>query len=103
LIAHAITLALLPVNGRDLHRAGNGVPGNFTLAEALALCEAAGIPTMIAHHWGMFDFNTVTREELDEAWRDYSGPTSWYIPNSTSFVERRPTLVLVNDSQGRQI
>lgn len=103
LAAHKITLALLPVNGRDQHRAENGVPGNFTLAEALAVCEAAGIPTMIAHHWGMFDFNTVTREELDEAWQEYSGPTSWYIPNSTSFVERRPTLVLVNNSQEKQI
>ena len=102
LIAHGITLALLPVNGRDPHRADNGVPGNFTLAEALALCEAARIPTMIAHHWGMFDFNTVPREELDKAWHKYSGLTSWYIPNLTSFVERRPTLVRVNNSQEKR-
>jgi phosphoglycerate dehydrogenase-like enzyme/L-ascorbate metabolism protein UlaG (beta-lactamase superfamily) len=103
LAAHSITLALLPVNGRDQHRAENGAPGNFTLVEALAVCEGAGIPTMIAHHWGMFDFNTVIREELDEAWQEYSGPTSWYIPNPTAFMERHPALVLEKNSQEKQI
>lgn len=53
-----IRLALLPVNGRDSERAGVGVPGNFTLDEAVSLCREVEIPTMIAHHWGMFDFNS---------------------------------------------
>jgi hypothetical protein len=35
-------LALLPVNGR-----GNGVPGNFTFAEAARLCRDAHIPHFI--------------------------------------------------------
>jgi hypothetical protein len=35
------------------------VPGNFTLAEALELAAQAEIPAVIAHHFGMFDFNTV--------------------------------------------
>ena len=52
------SLALLPVNGRDAERRAAGVPGNFTLDEAAALCRKAGIEEMIAHHWGMFDFNT---------------------------------------------
>ncbi|WP_428390735.1 MBL fold metallo-hydrolase [Lichenicoccus sp.] len=51
-------LALLPVNGRDAERASAGIPGNFTLDEAAALCREAAIPVMLAHHWGMFDFNT---------------------------------------------
>jgi D-3-phosphoglycerate dehydrogenase / 2-oxoglutarate reductase len=88
---HSPTLALLPVNGRDDHRRKNGVPGNFTLEEALSLCESARIPTMVVHHWGMFDFNTVPRDELEEAWEEYSGPTSWYIPSPQTFLERRPT------------
>jgi L-ascorbate metabolism protein UlaG (beta-lactamase superfamily) len=53
-----VDLALLPVNGRDADRNGNGVPGNFTLDEALDLCRAAGIPRLVVHHWGLFGFNT---------------------------------------------
>jgi L-ascorbate metabolism protein UlaG (beta-lactamase superfamily) len=53
-----VDLALLPVNGRDADRNGNGVPGNFTLTEALELCRAAGIPRLVVHHWGLFAFNT---------------------------------------------
>jgi L-ascorbate metabolism protein UlaG (beta-lactamase superfamily) len=59
-------LALLPVNGRDDHRRANGVPGNLTLDEAVALCAAARIPAMIAHHYGMFAFNTIPAEEIDD-------------------------------------
>lgn len=63
--AAAPQLALLPVNGRDAERAGNGVPGNFTLDEAVALCRACGIGTMLAHHHGLFAFNTVPPELVD--------------------------------------
>lgn len=82
------TLALLPVNGRDEFRLANGVPGNFTLDEALAVCTAVGIPTMIAHHWGMFSFNTVPRELLQVRRLHYDGPVSWYIPDVSAFYER---------------
>lgn len=58
-------VALLPVNGRDQDRSGNGVPGNFTLDEAVALCHAVDIPVMVAHHYGMFDFNTVEPQVID--------------------------------------
>lgn len=58
-------VALLPVNGRDAERSGNGVPGNFTLDEAIALCHDAGVTTMIAHHYGLFEFNTVSPETID--------------------------------------
>lgn len=58
-------IALLPVNGRDEARSGNGVPGNFTLDEAIELVKEAQVPAMIAHHYGLFDFNTISPEEID--------------------------------------
>lgn len=70
-------VALLPVNGRDRNRSGNGVPGNFTLDEAIALCRETHIPAMVAHHYGMFDFNSIAPEvidarALDEQHHDFS-------------------------------
>lgn len=59
LAAQVVDLALLPVNGRDERRLCSNVPGNFHLQEAMELCALAGIRWMIAHHFGMFDFNTV--------------------------------------------
>lgn len=66
-----IDAALLPVNGRDARRLAHGVPGNFDFAEAVELCAAAGIGTLVPHHWGMFDFNTAdpTTFDLDGAAR----------------------------------
>ncbi|WP_428374322.1 MBL fold metallo-hydrolase [Lichenicoccus sp.] len=58
-------LALLPVNGRDSERAAAGVPGNFTLHEAVALCGETGIATLIAHHFGLFAFNTADPAAID--------------------------------------
>ncbi|WP_176308536.1 MBL fold metallo-hydrolase [Micromonospora sp. NBS 11-29] len=60
-----IDVALLPVNGRDAHRLANGVPGNFTFAEAVDLCARTGIRTLVPHHWGMFAFNTVDPSTFD--------------------------------------
>ncbi len=65
--ALAPQLALLPVNGRDVERASGGVPGNFTLEEAMALCAETGIPQMIPHHFGLFAFNTADPAEIDAA------------------------------------
>lgn len=58
-------LALLPVNGRSdpLRRAG--FAGNFRIEEALALCVGAGVPSVIAYHYGMFAFNAVDPEVID--------------------------------------
>ncbi len=60
-------IALLPVNGRDAVRAEAGIPGNFTLDEAVALCEAAGVPLLLPHHWGLFAFNTIDPAEIEAA------------------------------------
>jgi L-ascorbate metabolism protein UlaG (beta-lactamase superfamily) len=58
-------LALFPVNGRSAALAAQRVPGNFFLGEAIATATAAGIPAMLAHHYGMFDFNTVPRSLIE--------------------------------------
>tara|TARA_R100000687_G_scaffold83685_1_gene88758 strand:+ start:10946 stop:11824 length:879 start_codon:yes stop_codon:yes gene_type:complete len=59
-------LALFPVNGRDAVRRENGVPGNMDTAEALDLAGAAGIPLVIAHHFGLFAFNTADPADIRE-------------------------------------
>lgn len=59
-----VALAILPVNGRDESRRSRGVPGNFTFAEAAALCREAGIGTLICCHFGMFSFNTADPRDL---------------------------------------
>jgi L-ascorbate metabolism protein UlaG (beta-lactamase superfamily) len=60
-------LALLPVNGRSAALKAAGFAGNFTLAEAVTLCESCAINTMFAHHYGMFAFNTIAPEDIDRA------------------------------------
>ncbi len=65
--ALAADIALLPVNGRDAARLSAGVPGNFTLPEAIALAHSAKIPFLIPHHFGMFAFNTLPEAEIDRA------------------------------------
>lgn len=60
-------IALLPVNGRDAARLAAGVPGNFTLAEAIDLVRKADVPFLIPHHFGMFAFNTLNVAEIDRA------------------------------------
>lgn len=57
-------VALLPTNGRDDTRREQGVPGNFTIDEAIAVCSGAEIPWLIPHHIEMFDFNTERRETV---------------------------------------
>ena len=66
-----IDLALLPINGRSAARREKGVPGNFHLHEAVTLRRDAGIPFMLGHHFGLFDFNTIdltaAKRELTDA------------------------------------
>jgi L-ascorbate metabolism protein UlaG (beta-lactamase superfamily) len=54
-----VDLALLPVNGRDAQRKAAGIPGNFSLEEAVELTEAARFGAALGHHYGMFEFNTI--------------------------------------------
>ncbi|MCK9413539.1 MAG: MBL fold metallo-hydrolase [Prolixibacteraceae bacterium] len=61
-----IDIALLPVNGRDNYRSKRGIPGNFTFEEAQDICRESNIPNLIVHHFGMFSFNTVNPNHLEE-------------------------------------
>lgn len=61
-----VDVALLPVNGRDDTRKTASIPGNFTLDEAIELCQQAEIPHLVAHHYGLFAFNTIDPAAIDE-------------------------------------
>jgi L-ascorbate metabolism protein UlaG (beta-lactamase superfamily) len=75
-----VDVALLPVNGRDAHRLGNGVPGNFTVDEAVDLCHRAGVAALVCHHFGLFDFNTVDPAWLVERLGAIAGDLEWTVP-----------------------
>ncbi|MEO8659267.1 MAG: MBL fold metallo-hydrolase [Bryobacteraceae bacterium] len=51
-----VTVALLPINGRDPAR---GVPGNFTIEEAAQLSADIGAEWLVPMHYDMFTFDTV--------------------------------------------
>jgi L-ascorbate metabolism protein UlaG (beta-lactamase superfamily) len=63
-------LALLPVNGRRRELSERNIAGNFSLAEAIDLCRCARVPVLMAHHFGMFAFNTIDPALIDEAAHD---------------------------------
>jgi L-ascorbate metabolism protein UlaG (beta-lactamase superfamily) len=87
LVGHRVDLALLPVNGRDAHRLRNGVPGNFHWREALEICVAAGIPEMVGHHIGMFEFNTLAPDALDAALAGNRTRVVWHRPRTDQRYE----------------
>lgn len=75
-----IDIAFLPVNGRDAVRQKNGIPGNFTIEEAVHLCVSAEIPVLVCHHFNMFDFNTVDPSDLEKAKQKVEGKLQVVIP-----------------------
>lgn len=62
---HAVDLALLPVNGRRAELTAAGIAGNLTLDEACLLAERIGAADLIAHHYGLFAFNTQDPAVID--------------------------------------
>lgn len=67
-------IALLPVNGRSAELLANGVPGNLALAEAIDITREIGAKVLVAHHFGMFAFNTADPADIDRAAHNISGP-----------------------------
>lgn len=65
--AQAPGIVLLPVNGRRSDLSDNGVPGNFTLDEAIETAHGVGAAHLVAHHYGLFDFNTEDPAVIDQA------------------------------------
>ena len=82
LAQHSPDIAFLPVNGRDELRQRNGFAGNFTFDESIELCLSAGIPIIVAHHFGMFDFNTISQQEIDKKLKNIPGQLQCIIPES---------------------
>jgi L-ascorbate metabolism protein UlaG (beta-lactamase superfamily) len=98
--ARQVDVALLPINGRSEHLRRQGVLGNFTFEEAVELCQAARIPAMVGHHWGMFDFNTCDPEIVRRQIRTQNKGVACYLPStSLSLVCTKPS---VRGEQGRQ-
>ncbi len=62
-----IDLALMPVNGRREELSQQGIAGNFDFDQAFKILMDHDIKYMIPHHFGMFDFNTVERGNLEKA------------------------------------
>lgn len=60
LIAHAVDLALLPINGRDFYRAQRGIAGNMDAREAAELAGLLQLDTVVPVHYGMFAGNTAS-------------------------------------------
>ena len=85
-----IDVAFLPINGRDEYRLSRGVPGNFTVAEAIALCKAAAIEHLVGHHWGMFDFNTIEKSTAETILRQEAGSLDWLLPEIGMTYTIRP-------------
>jgi len=56
-----VTVALLPINGRDPKR---GVTGNFNIEEAVQLASDIGAEWLIPTHYDMFTFNTVDVQDF---------------------------------------
>jgi L-ascorbate metabolism protein UlaG (beta-lactamase superfamily) len=82
------SLFFLPINGRDTKRIENGIPGNFTPREAAELVLAVNDGILIGHHFGLFAFNTVSREEAQKIFCEYETKgLRWLLPNlQTSYA-----------------
>ena len=77
---YKIDLALLPINGRDTFRLSHGIAGNFTISEVLSLCQELQIKNLIVHHFGMFAYNTVSNDELEQLKDKNSESLQIFIP-----------------------
>ena len=57
-------IALLPISGQNFQEKEKKIARNFTVEEALDLCEGANIKNLIVHHFGMFSHDTVSADDL---------------------------------------
>jgi L-ascorbate metabolism protein UlaG (beta-lactamase superfamily) len=65
LASYNLDLALLPVNGQRDELSSRGIAGNFDMKQACKIMADHDISFMIPQHFGMFDFNTVSRESIE--------------------------------------
>ncbi len=62
---YEIDLALMPVNGRREELSSKGILGNFNISEVCRIVRKHDIKYAVPHHFGMFEFNTVSRESIE--------------------------------------
>lgn len=61
-----VDVALLPINGRDAEREGQGIVGNLDEEEAAQLAAAIGVDLLVPMHYDMFAWNPGSPERLVE-------------------------------------
>jgi L-ascorbate metabolism protein UlaG (beta-lactamase superfamily) len=61
-----VDVALLPINGRDAEREGQGIVGNLDEEEAAQLAAAIGADLLVPMHYDMFAWNPGSPERLVE-------------------------------------
>lgn len=84
-----IDLALLPINGRDEFRLNHGIAGNFKISEVLDLCQEGGIINLLVHHFGMFAYNTVSYDELEQLKKKSSRSLRIIVPEVNAVYKLR--------------
>ena len=94
-------LALLPINGRDEIRSSNGIPGNFTVDEAIELCNEADIEGLICHHFEMFDFNTIDREIARQTLKQHAQSLQWLLPELETTYIIKPENLSIGVNHGK--
>ena len=84
-------LLLLPVNGRSPELAALGMAGNLTLDEAVHLTHGTGTPAVVAHHHGMFAFNTLPMAAMEAKTREPGLPVRLIPARAGLEIRLRPT------------
>lgn len=75
-----ISIAFLPINGRDKYLSSKGIPGNMNVEEAIVLCHSVNIRNLVCHHFEMFQFNTIDRKTAREKLIECSTSLNWVLP-----------------------
>jgi L-ascorbate metabolism protein UlaG (beta-lactamase superfamily) len=65
LAGERIDFAFLPVNERNYFRDENGIVGNMTVREAIAMADRLGAHTLVPTHWDLFAPNSTTVWEIE--------------------------------------
>jgi L-ascorbate metabolism protein UlaG (beta-lactamase superfamily) len=86
-----VDVALLPINGRDAEREGQGIVGNLDEEEAAQLAAAVGVDLLVPMHYDMFAWNPGSPERLVELARTRHPELQILVPSrARRFVYTNP-------------
>lgn len=86
-----VDVALLPINGRDAEREGQGIVGNLDEEEAAQLAAAIGADLLVPMHYDMFAWNPGSPERLVELARTRHPELQILVPSrARRFVYTNP-------------